>query len=125
MGAPTESLEALWRTRLRRGAIGSLVDRSSSCTNARAIVVGTGKGDLHGTGNGNRKGKKYRIGKGEGKRETGKKKGRRGRIKKVAQHRKRDIRDLQTIFVSRSWIGNTGLPLSLAGKKKFRDMDRA
>ena len=57
--------------------------------------------------------------RGEGKRETGKKKGRRGRIKKVAQRRKRDITDLQTIFVSRSWISNTGLLLSLAEKKKI------
>ena len=35
----------------------------------------------------------------------------------MAQRRKRDITDLQTIFVSRSWIGNTGLLLSLAEKK--------
>ena len=59
---------------MRRGAIGSPVDRSSSCRNARAMVVGTGKGDLHGKGEGNRKCGWYRREKQERKR-NGKRKG--------------------------------------------------
>ena len=54
---------------MRRGAIGSLVDRSSSCTNARAMVVGTGKRGLHenkkarGKGKGARENERERKGK--------------------------------------------------------------